>query len=516
MGTAADSCSDSNSGLDTAHSWCSPKHNINAGDVILVKPGTYSSNLFNSSAGNGFGVVGGSIPSTSGGIDGTGGIHFANLVCAGSSVGDCKISDNLNFAAMRIDQNNWAVQGFQITTNTTSGTQRIGFLADGTIGNPSGSNITHHMTFINNITTDTGCGFGTADGGTNNGVSPGNGVDQWSVVGNIAHDSNSWTQCVGAIDHAGPANFDSSAGTHVYVKGNFAINNEQKYGCTVADGEMFFFDTWDAHGYTGKGVIEDNLGFKAERAGIDVFFQDSVSTAALSPIHIVNNTIYGAMNENNWTHGSTGNKGQILLSNSVNTSNWPFPTTIQNNITQSDAATSAVGTGIYALQESVLHPNGNITVGGTGTENIVSGLMTSCGLAFCNSTFDAASDSSLASLGTNFYENPSFKNAANSMANNIGTPNCSGKETTVACMGWDWLAQTATTGSVVDDFKAQSTHSAGKGYLPPQKGCVTSGERFNNFPSYLKGIVYLHAVNGWANGTPIQQKAGLINMPCGM
>lgn len=509
-------CSDANNGTSTATPWCSPRHSTVAGDIILAKSGTYSSNIFNSTTGNGFGVVGGSIPSIINGIDGTGGIYFAVVLCAGASVGDCKVADNTNFAAVLVDQNNWAIQGFQVTTNTTSGTQQVGFLADGRIGNASGSNITHHICFINDITTDVGMGYATADGGTNNGVSPGNGVDQFCVVGSIGHDSNSWTQCIGAFDDAGPANFDSTPGTHVFFGGNFGINNQQKYGCLVADGEIFFFDTPDAHGYTGQMIMQDNLGFKAERAGLDVFFQHSVTTAVLATIRQVNNTIYGVMNETNWTHGTTGNKGQILLGNSVNTTNWPFPTTIQNNISLSSAAVSAAGTGIYALQESVLHPNGNINVGGTGNENIISGLQSACGLAFCNPTFDAASDSSVASLGTNFYEDPLFKNVSDAMTNHIGTPNCSGFETTVACMGWNWAAQTVSALSVIDDFTATSVHSAGKGYLPPQKACLTSGERFNNYPTYLKGIVYLHAVSGWTNGTVIQQKAGLVNIPCNM
>lgn len=510
---AASGCSDANNGTSTSTPWCTPNHAVVCGDVILANSGTYNSNNFNSGSGGGFGTVS-TCPSVSGGIDGAGGIYFATVLCAGASVGDCKISDANNVAAVLVDKNNWAIEGFQVTTNTTSGTQQIGFLADGRIGNASGANVTHHMAFINNITNDTGMGFGTADGGTNNGVVPGNGVDQWVVVGNIVQDSNSWKQCIGAIDTAGPANFDSSPGTHIFVAGNFVINNEQKYGCAIADGEGIFFDTFDAHGYTGQAVMQDNMVFVAERMGLAVFYQHSVTTATLSTIRIVFNTVYSVNNENNGPVGGTFSKGQINLSSSTG-NNWPFPTTIQNNLSLDTSANSTQGTALYALQSSVSAPNSNITIGGSGNENLLLGQKGSCVLSFCNSTFDAASDAN-GVLGTNFYETPNFKNPTDAVTNHIGTPNCSGFETTVACMGWNWSTQTATSLSVIDDMTAQAANASGKGYMPPQSGCLSSGERYNNFPSYLKGIVYLHSVSGWTNGTVIQQKAGLINMPCGM
>jgi hypothetical protein len=106
------------------------------------------------------------------------------------------------------------------------------------------------------------------------------------------------------------------------------------------------------------------------------------------------------------------------------------------------------------------------------------------------------------------------KQTTHATANHTGAPNCSGFETTVACMGWDYATQTASSLSVIDDLIPTSTHSAGKGYQGPGR-CVNSGERYNDFPTYLKGIVYLHA-SSYVNGATIVEKDGLITKRCGM
>jgi hypothetical protein len=145
---------------------------------------------------------------------------------------------------------------------------------------------------------------------------------------------------------------------------------------------------------------------------------------------------------------------------------------------------------------------------------LLNGLATSCKLARCNlPRFDVAGDS--APWDANFFEAPKFKNASDAMNNRIGAPDCSSYETTVACMGWDWASQTAAPSSVIDDFTPQAAHAFGKGYLPPQRTCLTSGERYNNFPRYLKGAVGLHA-DGWTDNAVIYQKPGVVNLPCGM
>jgi hypothetical protein len=98
-------------------------HAVACGDVILAQPGTYT---------NGFSYSGpvSSCPSTSGGIDGAGGIWVATLLCAGSSVGDCLVSSKTAGCApnapacglgnINITTSNWAIEGFASTTNGAS------------------------------------------------------------------------------------------------------------------------------------------------------------------------------------------------------------------------------------------------------------------------------------------------------------------------------------------------------------------------------------------------------------
>ena len=53
------------------------------------------------------------------------------------------------------------------------------------------------------------------------------------------------------------------------------------------------FDTWDAHGYTGQGVIKDNIIYRSTRYGLNLFYQSINSSAPR--IYIYQNTLYGNM-----------------------------------------------------------------------------------------------------------------------------------------------------------------------------------------------------------------------------
>jgi hypothetical protein len=77
---------DSNDGLTPATAWRTAFHPVVCGDVVIVQPGTYNAGQFSRL----FGVVS-NCPSTTGGIDGAGGIYFAVLLCGGSDLMSCKI-----------------------------------------------------------------------------------------------------------------------------------------------------------------------------------------------------------------------------------------------------------------------------------------------------------------------------------------------------------------------------------------------------------------------------------------
>ena len=160
--------SDRNNGLTTSTAWASPNHNVVCGDVIIAQPGSYRP------IGR-WGTVSG-CPSSSGGIDGIGGIYFAVLLCGGSNVGDCTINST-NASSMDIASSNWAVEGW---SSTTSGVWRS-YVANACA---SGTTIIHHVAFINNIAYNSAQGYTTADCALNHNV-PGNGVDQFAVVGSI-------------------------------------------------------------------------------------------------------------------------------------------------------------------------------------------------------------------------------------------------------------------------------------------------------------------------------------------
>ena len=106
--------SDSNNGLTAATAWATPNHAVSCGDVIIAAAGSYpdlSSTL---------GTVS-NCPSTSGGIDGTGGVYFATLLCGGSYVGACYITTKAattgNTVGIQITQSNWAVEGWYVNTS---------------------------------------------------------------------------------------------------------------------------------------------------------------------------------------------------------------------------------------------------------------------------------------------------------------------------------------------------------------------------------------------------------------
>ena len=226
--------SDSNNGLTAATAWATPNHTgIVCGDVIIAKPGAYNRSF-------GYWTSPTGCPSTSGGIDGRGGIYFATIVCATAFA--CTNTQSSG-AVFMVNANNWAIEGWY-----ASAPKSFAYLAN---ASATGTTILHHVAFINDIAANSDDGFTTGDGGKNHNV-PGNGVDEFAVVGSIAYNSNQDPICVAAIDDPGPANYDTNPGTHVFWSGNFVMSN--LFPC-YSDAEGMMFDTWDAHGYTGRGVI---------------------------------------------------------------------------------------------------------------------------------------------------------------------------------------------------------------------------------------------------------------------
>ena len=502
--------SDSYDGTEATHTtgntgpWLTTKHAVKCGDVIIAAAGNYTNQL-----NQGFGAVT-DCPSTSGGIDGTGGIYFATVLCGGPDLESCKIDPGQNNIAVDISQaSNWAVEGFKGTTDGADINNHVAaaFDADGaTLGySPVVINTYHHNAFINDVSYNSADGFGSDSN------------DYIAFVGDIAQNSvqsnpNNWW-CVAAFDIVGPGTTDTNPGTHFLFYGNFSYNNT--VGCPQgepADGEDYMFDSFDTNAAAGQAVALDNMGWLAMHANFQLTNWNTHPTAAA--IYLLNNTLYGGSQEDDNTQWT----GSGISVGGTTPTNGPYwgGVTILNNISQPNLAWvgNNIGNGepVYALGT-----NGNltdVTIGGTGNENYFNGLATLCRGNYClpsTEPYGAASWGTLADLGTNFYTDPALRNTADLVNNRVGVPNCSGFTNTSACMGYDSTTGTLTTPSAISDLQPTASGTSAKGYQLPSTTCVTSGSVYQYYPSWLKGIVYLH----W-NGSSITENTGLVTKPCGM
>ena len=66
------------------------------------------------------------------------------------------------------------------------------------------------------------------------------------------------------------------------------------------------FNSWDVHGFTGQGVIQNNIVYDSTWAGLQIFQQTYNSSSP--SIYIMNNTLYG--NEV-CPYADHGNAGEI-------------------------------------------------------------------------------------------------------------------------------------------------------------------------------------------------------------
>lgn len=466
---------DSNNGTSPSTPWASLAHSMVCGDVVIAAPGTYG--------GQPVGTVS-SCPSTSGGIDGTGGIYTATAVCNGN-VGTCIVA-----GTVQVSHSNFAIEGFQANNvggrcffvdATASGTTRVGYVA-----------------FINDISNGCDDGYTTGDNALNHNV-PGNGGDEFAVVGSIVYNSNTDPICVSALDNPGPANLDSIPGTHIFWYGNYIWGNN--YLCNPSDGEGVMLDTLDAHGYTGQAVVKNNLVWNSARYNLQVFQQAYNSSAPV--IKIYNNTSYSGFAGT--TPGTTG--GAVGDFNFQLDGGFPWNINIFNNIIKTQSAHGAKGTAdVYAILVGGANPGAVVHNGGSGIQNILKGAMTSCDNS-CDAGNNEVAFNSF-SIGTNTYLDPLLSNTSDLLTSRSGAPACSSFVNATACMGWNANTQTLTTPSVIADLAPTATGTAGKGYQRPSTTCSSDAD----YPTWLKGIVYLQV----SGGSTINQYPDLVSKPCGL
>ncbi len=497
--------SDSNGGTSSSSPWLTPNHPVDCGDVIIAAPGSYSPVLQFGSVSN--------CPSSSGGIDGQGGIYFATLLCGGN-VGTCAVTQsscNVEYVAagIEINNDNWAVEGWGGSMLYTTSCAGMPFEVNN--GGPSNGGVSgtlHHVAYINNIAYNNANGFGADDHG--NGTY---GVDYWAIVGNIAQNSAGRADCHpegcyydSAIDMIGVANYDTAPGTHIFTDGNFMINNQQTLG-GASDGEAMMADTWDALDYTQQAVIRNNLAVLSERFGFHMFYQGmSNNTPTLK---IYNNTFF-ANDAENYTTGQGASLGEINMQST--TGSMPWNIDIYNNIAKTNWAENPGDAYDYALEtggDFTATTIGNTGANPASSQNIFKGMMTTCQGTSCDPGDDVVAQGG-GSYGVNTYEDPAFNNTSDMLSNQIGVPNCNGFVNTVQCMGYNANTQTLTNPSVLYDMTPTASGTSGKGMQLPSTTCVSSDA---DFPAWLKGIVYLQ----WNSSTQtITENADLVAKPCGM
>ena len=307
--------SDENKGTSPSTAWATPNHPLRCGDVIVAEPGAYSA------AGIDVTSSPTSCPSTSGGIDGSGGVYFVTVLCAKAFA--CAInSDNRvgsGRGAIQIEADHWAFEGWRVSTH-----DKNAYCFEPFFG--GGDAIFHHVAAINNICADAGEAFSTGGYGTG-------GIDYFAVVGNIAYRANQRSDYPSAaITDVGPKNIDSNAGTHVLFDGNFGINNTVA-NSAVSDLECMMFDTWDAHKYSGMGVIENNICYYTSAITLQIFQQTSGDSVL--DIEILRNTFYAGFQ---CTQNFNASSGEINLQ--LN-GGYPWTINVYDNIAVS--ARAAVG-----------------------------------------------------------------------------------------------------------------------------------------------------------------------------
>jgi hypothetical protein len=474
---------DRNSGRTPATAWRTPRHAVSCGDVILVEPGTYDGtwSVFGADS---WGQVS-DCPSRSGGIDGKGGIYFAVLLCAGPSLASCTVTSG-NGPDFRVDQSNWAVEGFSMTQ---SGGGDVG--ANGCAAATSESVTTrHHIAFINDVAAN--CNF--SGFGSYSWTSLG-GVDQFAVVGAITYNDaaslNAGGLCTSGISVIPVGGPDQSAGTHVFIAGNFGyrnINAPSGAGCNT-DGEGLVFDSWACTKYAYQAVAEQNVWWGNGSAGFEIF-PNCPNNGDTARIYAFENTSYG----NQRDPKRKGSAADLMLNQLAPTPEGGGRYDVFENIFVTTEATSGDNSSTSVYAAGIAINNSNVSLIDVSRNYIwqsAPGSVTTEGAP--NTDVWVAGEHITASFpfGSNVYSDPFFANAGNLVKE---SPDCANYTNTTSCMNEKYhVARDLTPIAAV-----------GYGYAAPGP-C----ESDPYFPIWLKGVVFLR----WT-GSRLTENSGLITKPC--
>jgi hypothetical protein len=326
-----------------------------------------------------------------------------------------------------VSASNWGVQGWEATTTGSGGGGC--FTAQSTNRTVS----LHHIIFANDVANGCeGSGFNTYDFGTA-------GVDYLALIGNIVYQAAEGSgQCFSGISIYEPIQYDSLAGTHIYVAGNIVWNNldpNQCGGTPPTDGEGILFDTFDGSQtagyvpYTQQAVMTNNIAIGNGNSGIKEY-QNDIGSGPFAHIYMTQNTTWGNAAAKNETGSECAEVMLIAASN----------TQVYGNLSVPATATSCGGNPLYAyyIVSSPTTSNsiyGNWAYSPGGNNGGIGGGST--GFAF--------------GTGNVFGTNPTLANPSIP-----GAPNCSAASSVTNCM--------ATT---IANFLPTNSAAAAYGYQVP-------------------------------------------------
>ena len=413
--------SDSNDGLTASTPWLTPQHSVNCGDVLRAEPGTYSASSFNNGQ---WGSV--SCPA---------GNNVAWVMC--TTPFGCTVSGGIYISASY-----WGLQGFQISTS--SGT------CVNVAPNFNGNRVeVHHIIVANNIVGP--CGFDGIGSVSGYGTNPTIGADYLAYLGNIAYDTggNSST-CAAALSFWVPIPYDTQAGTHLYMSGNFTWGNTSNCG----DGEGIIFDTFDGvegsstqPPYAYQAVAENNLSVFNDGPGIQVDLNQNGS-GAHAPIYFMHNTsAYNCLGPSNATYCA-----EIVLGTTVNAN-------ASNNL--------VVAPTQYAFGGGSVTHYGSAAIYAPSSTNQISNEFAYSPYGF--GVGSVGSPGFAPGTGNITSTDPLLAGTADP-----GTPSCSGYATTTACMA-KVIANFAPTASAASSYGYQMPSSTPvKNAYYPQWLCSVS------------------------------------------
>jgi hypothetical protein len=499
---------DGHAGSSPNTAWATPNHSVVCGDVIIAEAGNYTGGWRSGQ----WGTVS-RCPSTSGGIDGAGGVQFAVLLCAGPDLGSCHM-DGQGAEAVRVDQSHWAVEGWVGTQNINAN--------GGCFTGESDSKEQKYLAFINDIASTCDLtGFGTSGGGASRAGS----FDYIAAVGIVSFNgANSISPYCGSGISLIPGNADLGTGTHIFVSGYFGAYNTNASGtgeCASgnlnfphSDGEGIIFDTYAA-GYTTSGfnkrvVLENAVIWQSGGACVEIFPNGNGTSDDLAQYYVSNVTCYG----NNQDPMAYCGGGELFLNQIYPTSSGSY--TVTDSIFEATQATCGgadSGNTVYGallvantsqqqwahapvtLQRNYIwrsHPPTSNGVGPPNTHFIEIGAKYKRVIGLIRKWLKGVEYSWF--YGTNTYGDPGLTRPISLFST---APDCTSYTSVTDCV---------LTGYHVYNQVKPMIAPTTIGYQSPA-ACAPDA----HYPTWLKGIVYLQ----W-NGSSITENAGLINKPCGM